>query len=206
MKVDKSLHYYGAIYHRLFDPQLAEARKIAADHITEGSSVLDIACGTGQFCFALRKYKHCQVVGIDLSVRMLEFARKSDPFQDLRFAHEDATDLSAYKDYSFDYATMLMLMHELPEVQQFRVLKEAFRVAHKVIIIDAVSPLPKNAGGFGIRLVEFTFGHDHNANFKTFLFKGGISRILQESGLPIKIEHSSMFWRNCREIFVVTTK
>ncbi len=123
MPTDKSLFFYGSIYHRLLDPQLTETRQVAVDQITEGSSVLDIACGTSQLCIALRKQKHCRVVGLDLSLRMLEFARKSNPFQDITFIHGDATNLSAFNDHSFDYATMLMLVHELPRAQQVCVLK-----------------------------------------------------------------------------------
>jgi ubiquinone/menaquinone biosynthesis C-methylase UbiE len=206
MSTDKSLFFYGSIYHRLLDPQIAEARQVTLDYITEESSVLDIACGTGQLCFALRGQKRCHVVGLDLSLRMLEFARKNDPLQNITFIHGDATNLETFSDHSFDYATMLMLMHELPRPQQVCVLKEALRVASKGIIIDSVSPLPKNAGGIGIRIVERTFGHDHNPNFKSFLATGGIRRILEESGLPVKVEHSSIFWRNCREIIVVSSK
>ncbi len=206
MPLDKSLFFYGLIYHKLLDPQLAEARHVAVDLITEGSSVLDIACGTGQLCFALREQKHCRAVGLDLSLRMLEFARKSNPFQDVTFVHEDATELGAFRDHSFDYATMLMVMHELPKLQQARVLKEALRVARRGIIIDSVAPLPKNAGGIGIRIVERTFGRDHNPNFKAFLAAGGIRGMLQESGSPISIEYSSVFWRNCREVVVVSTQ
>ena len=97
-------------------------------------------------------------------------------------------------------------MHELPVTQQVCVLKEALRVASNCIIIDSVTPLPKNADGIGIRIVERTFGHDHNGNFKSFLARGGIRRILEESGLPVKVEHSSVFWRNCRELIVVSAK
>lgn len=204
MPEDKSLLYYGAIYHRLFDPQLAEARQVTVDLIAEGSSVLDIGCGTGLLCFALREQKHCRVVGLDLSLRMLEFARKSNPFQDVTFVHEDATDLSAFGDHSFDYATMLMIMHELPRSQQVRALTETLRVANKGIIIDSVAPLPKNAGGIGIRIVEATFGRDHNPNFKAFLANGGIRGMLRESSQPIKVEYSSVFWRNCREVVVIS--
>lgn len=203
MPKDKSLLYYGAIYHRLFDPQLAEARQITVDLIGEGSSVLDIGCGTGLLCFALREQKHCRVVGIDLSLRMLEFARKSNPFQDVTFIHEDAANLSAFGDHSFDYATMLMIMHELPRSQQIRVLAEALRVANKGVIIDAVAPLPKNAGGIGIRIVEATFGHDHNPNFKAFLANGGIRGMLEGGSLSINVEYSSVFWRNCRQVVVI---
>jgi len=204
MPTDKSLFYYGALYHRLFDPQLAEAREIVIDLITEGSAVLDIACGTGELCFALRERKRCRVVGIDLSLRMLEFARNANPFQDVTFVHQDASDLSAFGDHSFDYATMLVFMHELPGAQQIRVLKEALRVAKRVVIVDSVAPLPRNAGGIGIRIVEATFGRDHHDNFKDFLAGGGIRGILRKSGLPVKVEHSSVFWRNCREVVVVS--
>lgn len=204
MPKDKSLLYYGAIYHKLFDSQLAEARQITVDLIAEGSSVLDIGCGTGLLCFSLKEQKHCRVVGLDLSLRMLEFARKCSPFEDVVFVHEDATDLRAFGDHSFDYATMLMIMHELPRSQQVRVLTEALRVANKCIIIDSVVPLPKNAGGIGIRIVEATFGRDHNRNFKAFLAGGGIHGMLEGAGLPINVEHSSVFWRNCREAVVIS--
>ena len=63
---------------------------------------------------------------------MLEFARTSNRFPDVTFVHKDATDLSSYSDHSFDYATALMLMHELPGPQQILVLKEALRVGKKV--------------------------------------------------------------------------
>ncbi|HEX9618379.1 MAG TPA: hypothetical protein VGA03_13285 [Anaerolineales bacterium] len=40
MPTDKSLFYYGPIYHQLFDPQVADARQVTIDLIAEGSSVL----------------------------------------------------------------------------------------------------------------------------------------------------------------------
>jgi ubiquinone/menaquinone biosynthesis C-methylase UbiE len=206
MPQDKSLFFYGPIYHRLFDPQLAETRQVAQDLIPGGSSVLDIGCGTGLFAFALREKKDCRVVGLDLSLRMLEFARTSNRFPDVTFVRGDATDLSAFADRSFDYATLLMLMHELTRPQQLRVLDEALRVAGRTVIIDSVSLLPKNAGGIGIRLVEATFGRDHNPNFKAFLAGAGIGGILRDSALPVRVEHRSVFWRNCREVVVASLR
>lgn len=204
MVQEKSLFFYGSFFHRYLDPQLAENRKVVIDFIPEGSAVLDIACGTGQLCFELRKVKHCNIVGIDISMRMLEFARRTNPYQDISFLHEDATDLHSFGDKSFNFATMLMIMHELPRPQQISVLKEALRVAHSCIIVDSVVPLPKNTGGIGYRIVEATIGHDHYPNFKSFLANGGIRGILQGSDLPVKIEYSSVFWRKCREMVVAS--
>jgi SAM-dependent methyltransferase len=203
---EKSLFFYGSFFHRFLDPQLAENRKVVIDFIPEGSSVLDIACGTGQLCFELRKLKYCRTVGLDISMRMLEFARKTNPYHDITFVHEDATDLHNFGDKSFNFATMLMIMHELQRPQQILVLKEALRTARRCIIVDSVVPLPNNAGGIGYRIVEATIGHDHYRNFKSFLVNGGIRGILQESGLPINIEYSSVFWRKCREIVVVSVR
>ncbi|MBG0860093.1 MAG: class I SAM-dependent methyltransferase [Bacteroidales bacterium] len=206
MPQDKSLFFYGSFFHRFLDPQLAENRQVTVDFIPEDSSVLDIACGTGQLCFELRKIKHCRVIGLDLSLRMLDFARKTNPFQDITFVYEDATDLHIFEDNSFDFATMLMIMHELQRPQQISVIKEALRVARRGIIIDSVVPLPKNVGGIGYRFVEATIGHDHYPNFKAFLAGGGIGGILKESGLPVNIEYSSVFWRRCREMVVVSVQ
>jgi ubiquinone/menaquinone biosynthesis C-methylase UbiE len=204
MTKDQSQFYYGQIYHKLLDPPLEEARKVAVDLIPEGSSVLDIGCGTGQLCFELKAKKNCRVIGLDLSLRMLDFARKTIPYEDIVFIHKDATDLAGFEDHSFDYATLLFLMHELPRPQQLRVFGEALRVAERTVIIDSVAPLPKNIGGVGIRIVEAIFGRDHNQHFKNFLATGGIEGLVKDLAFPITVAYQSVFWRRCRQVVVVS--
>jgi ubiquinone/menaquinone biosynthesis C-methylase UbiE len=182
MPADKSLFYYGHVYNRLFDPALAEARRVAASLVAEGSTVLDIGCGTGQLCFALRAEKNCRVVGVDLSLRMLRFAEKVNRYGDVSFTHQDATELVGIEDRSFDYATVLFLMHELPREMQLRVLSEAQRVASHVLIIDSKMPLPVSLSGLSIRIVEATFGREHYGHFKSFLGRGASIFVL--AGLP----------------------
>jgi ubiquinone/menaquinone biosynthesis C-methylase UbiE len=206
MPADKSLFFYGWIYHKLLDPHQAEAREVIAGFIPEGSSVLDIACGTGQLCFALRAQKQCRVVGIDLSLRMLQFAEKSNRYDNVKFVHQNATDLAGFGDHTFDYAIVLILMHELPREKQLCVLSEALRVADKIIIVDASASLPKNPSGLGVRFVEATFGRDHHGYFRNFLATGGIMGLLENSGLPITIAHRYAFWHNCREVVMVSRK
>ena len=203
MPDDKSLFFYGRLYHLLLDRPLAGARRVVTSLVPDGSSVLDVACGTGLLCTALRE-KNCRVTGLDLSLRMLRFAEKRNRHDDVRFVHGDATDLSGFEDRSFDYATLLLLLHELPRESQLRVLGEAARVADHLVIVDSVVPLPRNAGGCGIRLVEATFGHDHHPQFKAFLAGGGIMGALEASGLPLAIGHRAIFWRGCREVVVAS--
>ncbi len=206
MLADKSLFYYGSIYNKLFDPPLAEARQVVIDLIDKGSSVLDIACGTGLLSFALAANKHCRVVGIDLSLRMLEFAKKANRSPEVTFMHLDATELAVFADGSFDCATLLFLMHELPREKQLRVLVEGLRVAKRLIIVDSAVPLPTNLSAFGIRFVEATFGREHHRNFGDFLAGGGIAGILEDSRLPLTVAHRSVFWRSCREVVMISKR
>jgi SAM-dependent methyltransferase len=205
MLADKSLFYYGTMYHRLLDPPLEEARKVVVDLVAERSTVVDVGCGTGQLCFDLCQRKRCRVVGIDLSLRMLACARRLNRVSDVTFVHADGGDLAEFADASFDYATVLMLMHERTMPERMRILREALRVAHRVILADSVAPLPRNGGGIGIRVVERVLGYDHYPNFKAFLATGGIPGILRESRLPLTVERSSTFWRDCRQVVMVTS-
>ncbi len=74
---DKSLFYYGNMYHILLAPFLKESWKQLVNVIPENSKVFDTGCGTGGLTLLLRKKKNCHVVGADLSRRMLDYANKS---------------------------------------------------------------------------------------------------------------------------------
>ena len=204
MLVDKSNWTYGAFYSRVEDPMLAKIRQVVMDLIPEGSSILDIACGTGLLCRQLRQQKHCRVTGIDLSVRMIEFARQNNLLPEVTFIHGDATDLRDFADQSFDYATLLLIVHELTRTDQLRVLKEALRVARRCILLDAASPLPRNLVGLEIHLAERVLGRGHLGNFKDYVAGGGISGMLKDLDLPTAIEHSSVFMQKCRQVVVLS--
>jgi len=202
MPQDKSHFHYGAFYYRVIDGKQAEARSVILDLIPEGSSVLDIGCGTGILCHALCEKKRCRAVGLDLSLRMIEFARRRFAHPLAQYVHGDATDLSNYGDRSFDFAVMMLFIHELDEGRQRKVLAEAFRVAKKVVVCDAASPLPRNRNSFLMWFAETVFGHEHKQHYKRFLAEGGIEGLLAKSGLPVRIEASSLFWKGCRQVVV----
>ena len=204
MLQDKSLWYYGAIYHRMIDGKLEEARQTIVDLVPQGASVLDIGCGTGELCFELCRQKHCKVIGLDLSLKMIRFADERNSYRDVTFVHGDITDLSIYPDHSFDFAVMLVFIHELDAGQQKRALSEALRVANRLIICESVAPLPRNKGGFLIWLAETLFGHEHKPHFKRFLAQGGITGLLDTTGLYARIEHSQVFWYGARQVVVVS--
>jgi SAM-dependent methyltransferase len=204
MPDDESKFVHGRVYHGLFDPPLAECRKVVTDLVPEGSSVLDIACGTGELCFGLREAKHCRVVGVDLSLRQLDFAQRSNRFDDVQFHHMDASNLASFGPRAFDYATVMLLMHELPRKTRLKVLAEAFRVASTVVMVDGRAPLPWNIHGLALRIVEASAGPRDYDLFREFLAGGGIRGLLKDSPLQITILHHSVFWHNCREVIVLS--
>ncbi len=203
MPEDKSLFFYGSMYHRMIDPIFSSVRQIAADLIPEKSSILDIACGTGLFSIQMRAQKNCRVVGIDLSLKQIEFAQKSNRFQEVTFLHKDATNLNDFADHTFDYASIMYFIHEIPRAKELEVLREALRVAARVLIIDSAFPLPKNLGGMILRFVEGTIGRDHYHNFRAYLASGGIEGLLKEFAQPIRIEHRQVFFHNTRELLLL---
>jgi SAM-dependent methyltransferase len=89
--------------------------------IPEGSSVLEIGCGTGHILNALNPDRG---VGIDISLQMIEAAKHQYPH--LRFFHMDAENLEI--DGSFDYILISDTLGYLEDIQ--KALQELWKVSH----------------------------------------------------------------------------
>jgi len=200
---DHSRVTHGAVYHALYDLPLAATRKAVVDAVPPASSILEIACGTGELCFDLARQKSCRVVGIDLSPRMIAFARKRNRYPEVRFEVADAADLSGFGADSFDLATILLLFHEIDREGQIAVLEEALRVAPQVIVVDSQVPLPWNPHGIALRIVEVSGGPGHYRPFADYLAAGGIAGILADSRVKASVASRLLFWHGCREMVVL---
>ena len=62
----------------------AEAADQLAPHLSDGSAVLDVGCGTGLFAKALFCKCRCSITGIDISTASLEKARHPEIYDDLQ--------------------------------------------------------------------------------------------------------------------------
>ncbi|MFZ1948321.1 MAG: methyltransferase domain-containing protein [bacterium] len=200
--------YYGWCYHVCFDRALDVGRDAVVDLVPEGSSVIDIGCGTGDLCFALRREKGCRVVGVDMSRRMLDFATRRNPCDEVRFLRQDATNLEDFAAQSFDCATVSLLLHELGRQARAQVLGEALRVAPRVIVADWMSPLPRGLNSISVRFIEWA-GRHHFQHFKDYLAGGGIDGVLVDLGAPeclgrpASVVHRATLRRACRHIVVI---
>ena len=200
---DKSLSHYGGRYSKLIDPMMEESRDRIVRQIPEQATVLDIGCGTGALCFDLRRKKQCTVVGADRSVQMLTFAREHNPYAEVHFIHQDATHLNDIADGSFDYAVAAYVIHELDAIAQQALVREAWRVAQSVILVDANAPLPWNLIGVIKRAPELGFGYEHYPRFRDYQAAGGIMGILRVAGLDQTVTHRELFAQTCNQIVVL---
>ncbi|WP_077326691.1 demethylmenaquinone methyltransferase [Virgibacillus siamensis] len=98
--------------------------------VAEGTTALDVCCGTGDWSFSLAEAtgKNGKVIGIDFSSNMLSVARKKNErfqYEQLSFVQGNAMSLP-YEDNSFDYVTIGFGLRNVPDYMT--VLKEMYRV------------------------------------------------------------------------------
>ncbi len=181
-------HYYdGRIYERIIDPYFAKVRDRISEIIPSRSKVLDVACGTGALCFRLAA-KGCEVIGVELSLKMVEQARlrqEQGKIENLQFIHGDATRLEEFSDKAFDIAIISFGLHEMAQDEGRKVLLEMKRVAKRLIIVDYAVPQPRRLAGITCRFKEIVAGWDHFSRFKEFYRLGGLNFLLKEAEIKI---------------------
>jgi toxoflavin synthase len=77
----------------------------------EGKRVLDVACGEGHFTRLLREAGAAEVVGIDISERMIELAREEEKRHPLgvEYRVEDARIVAEHPDFDFVVGAWLLV-------------------------------------------------------------------------------------------------
>ncbi len=182
-------HYYdGWFYRKFIDPNLQEIREIIASLLPEACSAIDIGCGTGALLFSLTP-KCRRLVGVELSPKMVEFARREKEEKGLNNVDcflGDATRLAQFGDKEFDAAFTSMVLHEMPASLRPEVLLEMKRVARRVIVADYAIPQPKNRSGYFTFPVEFVAGPSHFRGFLSFYKAGGLPGLLNRLNLTIE--------------------
>ncbi|MCF8257538.1 MAG: class I SAM-dependent methyltransferase [Flavobacteriales bacterium] len=113
-----------------FEIVLSDVRKKITQEINPvNKSVLDVATGTGSLAIALSSTAK-KVVGIDLSSKMLEVAKRKKHAKNLSFLQMDASKLN-FQDDEFDIVTISLGLHDMPQEIRSSVLEEVKRVLKK---------------------------------------------------------------------------
>lgn len=107
----------------------------------KGSRILDTATGTGRQALAFARLGY-EVLGIDLSERMVEVARGNNLYSNARFETKDATAIP-FSDGSFDICCISFALHDMPRPMREAVLEEMSRVTSPggtIVIADYELP------------------------------------------------------------------
>jgi SAM-dependent methyltransferase len=107
------------------------------ERITEGERVLDVGCGKGELAHDIAERSKAQVVAVDASPWMLEFARKRFQHPDVTFVQADAVDYTP--DEPVDIAILSnVLEHIEPRVALLRSLRERAGARRLLIRVPAL--------------------------------------------------------------------
>ena len=121
-------------------------KEAVAGEVLERSTVLEIGCGTGELAKMLAE-RGCKVEGFDLSLPMVEAARKRIETENLkgRFSTRQlgVDGMDGYPDENFDAVVSTLVFSELNDDERRFALKHAARVLRPgkfIIIADEVVP------------------------------------------------------------------
>lgn len=97
------------------DPYLAPARPLMGD--LHGLRICDLACGQGRVARYLAE-QGAQVVGIDISAKLLEIARRHEAAEPrgIEYHLTDAQTLDGFTDDAFDGVVCFMALMDIPDL------------------------------------------------------------------------------------------
>jgi ubiquinone/menaquinone biosynthesis C-methylase UbiE len=113
-----------AVYveHRRAVPEVLKGLQ-ATSAIDNGSRILEVGCGTGNYISALRTASECKAWGVDPSEEMLASARSSDPRVHFSWGRGETL---RFEDEFFDLVLSVDVIHHIADRAEY--LSEAFRV------------------------------------------------------------------------------
>ncbi len=184
--------YDGRIYSTLVDPQMRRLHGLIEKQIPKGTRILDACCGTGALALRLAS-RNREVVGVDLSPKMIQYAKhecRKLECKNVRFSVGDVSHLDEFEDRAFDFATLVMAIHEMPREVRLPAILELLRIAQKVVVVDFGAPMPWNTAGIRNRFMEFSAGRRHFSNFRDYSSRSGLPPLLRDAGATILAERT----------------
>ncbi len=129
----------------VFDRLIELAGGPLNDYLTErlpahGARAVDLGCGTGRHA-ALLAGRFNEVLAVDVSLPMLQFAQRHRAAANIDYQHRDLLDVTPGRDGRFDFVLSTHTMHHVPDLtfalQQIRSLVQP---GGHLVLIDNVDP------------------------------------------------------------------
>jgi SAM-dependent methyltransferase len=190
MAENKDHWYDGRFYDIVIAPNQDAMFQRVKDLVREGSTVLDVGCGTGRLAFQLaEKCRH--IDGVDQSERNVAVARDKlarHSAKNIDFHHADVFQFLRESPTRFDVAILTYVVHEMDRSLRLDLLAVLAESAREIIIVDYLAPQPRNFAGLLNELIEYVAGIDHYRNFRSFLQAQGLSGLGRSAGLSVMRE------------------
>ncbi len=170
---EKAAPYYDTILDLLTFKQYAGFQKEAVNMLSpqKREKILDLCSGTGRVTSWIKQRvgEEGEVVGMDLSKRMVEVAkRRYGGFEKVIFLHQDVTQPFGYRNY-FHAIFTSYAFHELPEKKRFAALENSYLALKEKGRIVVADFNPQVSGKAKIvSLVFFKLFERENLNFFSF--------------------------------------
>jgi ubiquinone/menaquinone biosynthesis C-methylase UbiE len=117
--------FYDLLYHRFIRGYVESAGTLMENLVDEGDTVLDVGCGTGLLSY-LAAPRASRVVGVDLSMGMLQKGLKKKGAGHVHFINADALQLPLKG--SFDCCVSAFMLVMLPKPKRWIVIEEMTRL------------------------------------------------------------------------------
>lgn len=133
---DKIAVAYGLFFNyqkRYYQATLKQGAQAAG--FMAGENILDVGCGTGALCSALRKATGLKVTGVDRAKRMLAIAGKRTEGEGISFQYADVLEGLPFKDGSFDFSIASFVAHGLSKEERRNMYLEMKRVTKRTLIL-----------------------------------------------------------------------
>lgn len=157
--------------------------RFAAKHA--GQTVLDLGCGYGAYSLALGSETGKRCVGCDINMDYLRPARASG----LSVAAVDLT--LPFADRTFDTVLLFEVIEHVPALAS--ILKEAFRVARKNVLIT----VPNAEDLELLKGNDVTYAHMLSSDHVNFFNPESFARLLREYAADVEVERGDPiypFW------------
>jgi ubiquinone/menaquinone biosynthesis C-methylase UbiE len=182
---------WARLYDILLEPGESRVRRLGLQIFPprENLSILDVGCGTGTQ-LGLYRRDGCKLHGVDLSPGMVAVARRKLG-DTAELSVQDATRLD-YPSQTFDFVSVVLVIHEMPASLRPAVLSECKRVAKadgRIMVIEWHLGPYEFPMGYIYRLVrrsvEFVAGRQHYANYCDFKRRGGMEPLIDGARLSV---------------------
>ncbi|MEV3873978.1 methyltransferase domain-containing protein [Streptomyces sp. NPDC049906] len=122
------------------DAATSPVRSWLVERLPEGRRALDVGCGSGNNCVLLAE-RYDEVVGVDISRRMLDLAAAKPSRVPVSYQHRSALELSPAVDGTFDLVLSVnSVFHLGPAATVLPRLRDLVAPGGRLVVIDVTQP------------------------------------------------------------------